>query len=45
MKSGMRVSALLVTLLLLPGCLSALVDDVDDIILEFSRETGHNSTR
>ena len=38
MKSGMRVSALLVTLLLLPGCLSALVDDVDDLILEFSPE-------
>ena len=38
MKSGMRVSALLVTLLLLPGCLSALVDDVDDIVLEFSSE-------
>ncbi|MED6298200.1 MAG: hypothetical protein VX828_07870, partial [Candidatus Thermoplasmatota archaeon] len=34
----MRVSALLVTLLLLPGCLSALVDDVDDIVLEFSSE-------
>lgn len=38
MKSEMRVSALLVTLLLLPGCLSALVDDVDDIIMELSPE-------
>ncbi|MBJ84551.1 MAG: hypothetical protein CMB52_03435 [Euryarchaeota archaeon] len=38
MKSGARVSIVLVVLLLLPGCLSALVDNVDDVVIEMSPE-------
>ena len=38
MKNSSRISVTLVALLLLPGCLSALVDDVDDIIMQLSPE-------
>ena len=33
MKTNVRVPALLVALLLLPGCLSGIVDEIDDIVI------------
>ena len=33
MKTNVRVSIFLVGLLLLPGCLSGIVDEIDDVVI------------